>query len=48
MLLITVAFVVEAHVRNERSPHALTGIVRDANESIARTNAALGLEPRLI
>jgi glyceraldehyde-3-phosphate dehydrogenase (NAD(P)) len=27
---------------------ALTGIVRDANESIAKTNAALGLDPKLI
>jgi glyceraldehyde-3-phosphate dehydrogenase (NAD(P)) len=27
---------------------ALTGIVRDANESIAKTNAALGLDPTLI
>jgi glyceraldehyde-3-phosphate dehydrogenase (NAD(P)) len=27
---------------------ALTGIVRDANESIAKTNATLGLEAALI
>ena len=27
---------------------ALTGLVRDANESIAKTNAALGIEARLV